>query len=133
MREELRSKETKKKVQFDPVPALAESDVDSDVDSQPDGSRDDAFFESGGGDAVDENLWTDHLIQQLNRPISPEPIEPTDEALEEDLEEAPEEAPEEPPEEAANGLGRGSDGRVRRPRNILQITRKVAVQVCLHG
>ena len=42
-REELRSKEIKKKVQFDHVPALAESDVDSDDDSQSDDSGDDAL------------------------------------------------------------------------------------------
>ena len=55
--EELRSKEIKKKAQFDPLPALAESGVDSDDDSQPNDSGDDAFFESGGGDASDEQMW----------------------------------------------------------------------------
>ena len=110
IREELRSRETKKKVQFDPVPALTKSDVDSDDDSQPDDSGDDAFFESGGGGAADEDLWADHPIQQLNHPTSPEPVEPT--------EEASVEAPEEAPEEVDDGLGRRADGRIRRPRNI---------------
>ena len=56
-REELRSKEIKKKVQFDPVPALAESDAGSDDDSQPDYSDNDASFKSGGGDAAEERMW----------------------------------------------------------------------------
>ena len=42
-RAELRSKEIKQQDRRDPVPASAESDVDSDDDSQLDGSRDDAF------------------------------------------------------------------------------------------
>ena len=56
-REVLRSKEIKKRVQFDPVPELTESDVVSDDDSQPDDSGDDAFFKSGGGDAAEERMW----------------------------------------------------------------------------
>ena len=65
-REKLRSKVIKQQVQCDPVPAFCESDVDSDDDSQPDYSRDrdGAFFESGGGDAANKDLWTDHLIQK---------------------------------------------------------------------
>ena len=79
-REELQPKEITEKVQFDPVPALVASDVDSDDDSRPDDSRDDTFFKSGGGNAADKDLWTDHPIQQLNHPTSPEPVEPTEEA-----------------------------------------------------
>ena len=35
-----------------------------------------------------------------------------------ELADAPEEAPEEVPEEADDGLGKGADGRIRRPQNI---------------
>ena len=47
-REELKSKEIKQQVKCEPMPALAEFDIDSDDDSQPDNYEDDAVFESRG-------------------------------------------------------------------------------------
>ena len=61
-REELQPKEITEKVQFDPVPALVASDVDSDDDSQPGDSGYDAFFESGGGDAANSLFSPQNLL-----------------------------------------------------------------------
>ena len=85
-REELRSKEIKQKLKHDPVPQLAESDVESDDESQAEQAGDDADFNSGGGDAAEEQLWRDHPGQRsddsLRQPVqSPGPPEAPEEAL----------------------------------------------------
>ena len=82
-REELRSKEIKQKLKHDPVPQLTESDVESDDESQAEQAGDDADFDSGGGDAAEEQLWRDHpgqcsdgsprrLVQSPGPPEAPE-------------------------------------------------------------
>ena len=103
-REELKSKEIKQKFKYDPVPQLADSDVESDDESQADQYGDDADVDSGGGDEAEEQLWRDYPDQRSvdspKQPVhSPGPSE------------APKEASEEYKDD---GSGKGLDGKTRR-------------------
>ena len=91
----------------DPVPALAESDIDSnDEDSLP-GSPD---LESGGDTEVEHDMWDDHPVKQLDFEPGVKPLQ---------LPQHPQEVTEEAPE-----LGCSIDGKSRR----LQVH-----YLCSHG